>query len=405
VGDEQHAPEFRSRAVQRCEIGLAHAGTENDESRGIASRSRVLQGFQRLALHRVGFGRHGGLRRHLNSSVRLRPAPPALVALDPVRVERACVGMMEQLRERRVDLGEGRRIVSCPQAIVPRDTVGERRPCEVRAADVSRARSRVRRKEVRLRVKALARGLEHAQLHALRVPFAQIQQAPQRARIGGVQVISGEESHGSGARQEVLDVRLEQGEACREHEGDSDVECNGAVHVTGKRSDQRVGFAAGDDARVVPHPGVVADLRRGYRIVTARIVALARNRVAHAAAGVLGVAAVAGDDVHVEVEHGLAGGCAGVDADVVAVGVVARFDVGAGDVGRVHQLAAFLGAGVEPGADVAHGNEQGVAGRGGIAVPQAVDERAAVEDPLGLRIAEGTAGLPFRHRGRRPCGG
>jgi len=127
-----------------------------------------------------------------------------------------------------------------------------------------------------------------------------------------------------------------------------------------------------------------------------------RHGEAHAATRILDVAAVAGDDVHVEVEHGLAGGCAGVDADVVAVRRVARLDVGARHVDRLHQLAAFPGAGVEPAFDVAHGDDQGVAGGGGKAVPQAVDERAAVKYPLGLRSAEGAAG--FRHPVRRPCG-
>ena len=50
------------------------------------------------------------------------------------------------------------------------------------------------------------------------------------------------------------------------------------------------------------------------------VVALAGDDVADAAAGVGHVAGVAGDQVDVEVEDGLAGGGADVDADVVAVG-------------------------------------------------------------------------------------
>ena len=56
------------------------------------------------------------------------------------------------------------------------------------------------------------------------------------------------------------------------------------------------------------------------------VVALAGDDVADAAAWVGDVAGVARDEVDVEVEDGLAGGFADVDADVEAVGVVAAFD-------------------------------------------------------------------------------
>ena len=60
------------------------------------------------------------------------------------------------------------------------------------------------------------------------------------------------------------------------------------------------------------------------------ILLLPGNDAAHAATWVGGVAAVARDDVAMEVHHGLASGLAAVHADVVAVGLVALFDPGLG---------------------------------------------------------------------------
>ena len=48
---------------------------------------------------------------------------------------------------------------------------------------------------------------------------------------------------------------------------------------------------------------------------------LLRDRPPHPAPGVFDVAGIPGNDVDVEVHHRLAGGFAGVDADVEAIGV------------------------------------------------------------------------------------
>ena len=75
--------------------------------------------------------------------------------------------------------------------------------------------------------------------------------------------------------------------------------------------------------------------------------------MADAAAGVLDVAFVAGDEVDVEVEDGLAGGFADVPADVVAVWPVAVGQEVAGPVEGVEDGRALVVARVEPGGDVA----------------------------------------------------
>ena len=64
----------------------------------------------------------------------------------------------------------------------------------------------------------------------------------------------------------------------------------------------------------------------------------------------------------VEVHHGLAGGFADVDADVVAIGVEVLVEEGSGSPGEGEEGSVFLIGGVEEACDVAEGDEEEVAG-------------------------------------------
>ena len=78
------------------------------------------------------------------------------------------------------------------------------------------------------------------------------------------------------------------------------------------------------------------------------IIPLAGDDVAHAAARIGDVAGVARNYVDVQVRNGLAGGGAGVDADIEAVGVVLPADGVAGDGDSVGESVAFIVGGLEP---------------------------------------------------------
>jgi hypothetical protein len=71
--------------------------------------------------------------------------------------------------------------------------------------------------------------------------------------------------------------------------------------------------------------------------------------VAYAAPGVGNVACVAGDQVHVQVEDGLAGCGSDVDAYVVAVGLAGGFHGLAGNGKGGQEFGLFIRGGIEPG--------------------------------------------------------
>ena len=104
-----------------------------------------------------------------------------------------------------------------------------------------------------------------------------------------------------------------------------------------------------------------------------------------AAAGVLDVFAVAGDEVHVEVRHRLSCGFAAVHADVEAVGVMSREDRLAGDRQGGGELDVLFPRGVEQLATRRVRDEEGVAFADGVGVPEAEDVGASVEDARGDR--------------------
>ena len=98
----------------------------------------------------------------------------------------------------------------------------------------------------------------------------------------------------------------------------------------------------------------------------------------------------------VQVHHRLASGGPGIHADVVAVGrvlgVQCELELGDGSP----DLLLLPRGGVEPGGDMASGDDEGVAGGHGVAVADGDDEVAAPDDAIVGQCAEGAGG--FRHR-------
>lgn len=138
--------------------------------------------------------------------------------------------------------------------------------------------------------------------------------------------------------------------------------------------EERIAAAAGRECR--------RRLRCRVRRVVEQVVRSCRDDVTDAAARVWHVAVEAGDNVHVQVEHGLTARGADVDADVEAVGdlrVQAAEDRVARDCDGGSQLGLLGGRGVEPGGDVAARDEERVRGGDGEGVPEGEGERAFVK--------------------------
>lgn len=89
-----------------------------------------------------------------------------------------------------------------------------------------------------------------------------------------------------------------------------------------------------------------------------------------------------------QVEDGLAGGFAGVDADIEAVRLVFFLDGCPGGAQGFGQRLLFFRGGFEPVGNVAAGNQQRVAGADWVFVPQAQDQVGLEENLVGVRGAE-----------------
>jgi hypothetical protein len=122
--------------------------------------------------------------------------------------------------------------------------------------------------------------------------------------LGDLEVVAGDEADVRAAGDRAVEVGADAVEAGGLDEGGDDRDGVGLGEEWEDVAGEGVGLAAGGEG------GVLSE-----------VVAAAGDDVADAAAGVVHVVVVAGDDVDVEVGDGLAGGGAGVEADVVAVGV------------------------------------------------------------------------------------
>jgi hypothetical protein len=130
-------------------------------------------------------------------------------------------------------------------------------------------------------------------------------------------------------------------------------------------------------------------------LVPRKVVALARNDMAHAAARVIHVAAVPGNDVNMHMHHRLPRCDAGVEADVVAIGMQLFVELPLHDIDQLDDGKPFFLARGEPVGHESACHDQRVAWRNRI--PVAKGERMGVRrDPLAvLHIEED------RHAGPR----
>jgi len=92
--------------------------------------------------------------------------------------------------------------------------------------------------------------------------------------------------------------------------------------------------------------------------------------MANTAPGIADIPLEAGNHMDMEVENRLAGGGAAVDADVVAIGSIMLLDDPFGLMDGRDEGHLLRGRGLEPGRNVPSRDQQGMAWRYGVGIPQ-----------------------------------
>ena len=100
------------------------------------------------------------------------------------------------------------------------------------------------------------------------------------------------------------------------------------------------------------------------------VIRLRWNDVSHAAGWIRDIASIAGNDVEMKMEDGLAGRFSDIDADVEAVRLMPGEDFVTGDVDGGQELRTLLFFCVEPGRDVSLWDEKRVSGGDGNSCPR-----------------------------------
>ena len=359
--------------VEGAQPGLAQAGGEHHQAGGVPGVARGLQRCERLALQGRGLRRRlerlglGIGRRNPNQPRATRP-----VAGQPLRRHRLGPRVAEERLERGVHLCEAEAVGRGDEPVVPLDAVFERGFGEVRRAHVGGAPLASVAKDVALRMEAGGpRGDEHAQLERARgVQLREIEQAQERVGVGDVEVVTGDHAEVAAAGEQVLQRGLDAVDAAAHDEGDGDVGGHRAANVLLEQRQERL-----DASRREPR---LAGL--GLR----EVVALAGDDVANPAARIGHVAAIARDEVHVQVHHRLPGHLARVDPEVVALGRGrARIEGALAHLDQVEDRGLFVAGGFPPGGHLAPGNDQRVPGRDREAIPDGERELVCAE-PVGL---------------------
>ena len=175
-----------------------------------------------------------------------------------------------------------------------------------------------------------------------------VEQLLERAGLGDLEVIAGDEADVRAAPERPAKGAFDPPHAAFLDEGGHNGHVGRLVEQRDDVARERVPDAAGGQ-------GMSLGRRPG------QVVAFAWNDVPGAAPGIVHIPAVAGDDVHVEVHHCLASGCASVEANVVAVGtgrqvVEALFHV----PDELHDRGALLVGCREPVSDEASSDDEGV---------------------------------------------
>ncbi len=203
-----------------------------------------------------------------------------------------------------------------------------------------------------------------------------VQHAAQGAGFGHVEIVAGKQPYLAVADEEIEDERLDLVKSGVGHESDGQIEAGGVGHVRGHGIQQRVLGAAMDHPREGGWPRRrIADFG-GLR----QIVRLPRDDVPDATAWTGNIAAVARDDVHVEMRDGLAGRLTDIDADIVAGGLIPIVDQATRRLYSGEQRGSLGVRRVEPVGDVALGDGERVTFRDGKAVPDADDGLIFIEN-------------------------
>jgi hypothetical protein len=95
-----------------------------------------------------------------------------------------------------------------------------------------------------------------------------------------------------------------------------------------------------------------------------------RNDVAHASPGIANIAVVSWDEMDVKVKNRLACGCATVDTYIVSIGLVILLNGGLGLINGAYEGNVFFRRGLEPRRNVSSRNQERMAGRHRVSVPQ-----------------------------------
>jgi hypothetical protein len=103
---------------------------------------------------------------------------------------------------------------------------------------------------------------------------------------------------------------------------------------------------------------------------TTEIIRLLRNDVAYASPGIANIAVVSWDEMDVKVKNRLACRGATVDTYIVSIGLVILFNGGLGLINGVEEGHVFFGRGLEPRRNVSSRNQERMAGRHRVSIPQ-----------------------------------
>ena len=221
-------------------------------------------------------------------------------------------------------------------------------------------------------MKARVPALEHAELDGpAPCERGQIDQPEERAGLGHVEVIPGQDAELATPLDEILQVLLDMREATLEDEGDRDVHVQRGREMGPQVREQGVIAALdqgppvrwlGEEGRarvagLLWHPVLPESLVR-----LTRVTCLRGYDVPDAASRVGDIPPVARDDMQMEMEDGLPRRFADVHPDVVAIGLPGAFDRNTRMVDRGKQLAALGVRGREPARNMAPWDEQRTAG-------------------------------------------
>ena len=314
--------------VERGEPGLAQPRGEDGEGTTAPLCARCAERRERLGLDCMGSRRLlERLDLHLTRGQRSGLALRALrICIDPGGIQRlrATPESLEGFGHTRVCI----RVVTTIDAQVPFDPSLQRRMREV-AASHERDAEVVRLEAPRLWMKRPRRrrkcaDLDNPRLEAprprrLRLVVADldlvhrprrtgllpVQELLERPGLRDLEVVAGDEPHAGSAPKSSPERGIDAAHAALLDERSND------RHI-GRSVEQR---------HDVPREGIGHSARRQRtRNRRGHVVSLAGDDVSHAAAWVGDVTAVPGDDVQMQVHHGLPRRGPGVEADVVAVG-------------------------------------------------------------------------------------